>query len=103
MEARAKLPHRVVRAFTGQILVNYEWRPVPAGCDDEALRLENSGFLELRTSSEQSPLLEVLYDATPSAVALAEQFDIDLAFIAGSGAGGRILVSDVQAALDEEE
>lgn len=40
-------------------------------------------------------------DATDAAVALAAEHGVDLATVAGSGAGGRILVSDVEAVLVE--
>jgi hypothetical protein len=38
MFARVKADHRypVVKAFSGQIFVKYEYRPVPKGCEKEA-------------------------------------------------------------------
>jgi pyruvate/2-oxoglutarate dehydrogenase complex dihydrolipoamide acyltransferase (E2) component len=49
--------------------------------------------------SAQKEAVEV--DATDSAIDLALASGIDLSSIKGSGAGGRILKSDVEAALDE--
>jgi pyruvate/2-oxoglutarate dehydrogenase complex dihydrolipoamide acyltransferase (E2) component len=42
-------------------------------------------------------------DATEAAVALAEENDIDLANVEGSGEDGRILVSDVEDAIAERD
>ena len=42
-------------------------------------------------------------EATPAAEALAEEEDIDLSEVEGSGAEGRIIKSDVEAALPAEE
>lgn len=41
------------------------------------------------------------FDATDAAAELAAEHGVDLATVAGSGAGGRILVSDVEAVLVE--
>lgn len=102
MKIKAKEPYRLVRAFTGQDFVNYEWRPVPEGGEDEALRLEAAGYaVLLRDVPEPEP--EAPIDATPAAAALAELVGIDLAEVAGSGADGRILKSDVERLIDEEE
>ena len=102
MEARARQPHRMVQAFTGREFVSYEWRPVPAGAGEEAKRLEAGGVLELRhVLLASAPVVEV--DATPSAVKLAEEYDIDLGGIIGTGAGGRILKSDIWDAIEDEE
>ena len=103
MKARAKAPHRLVRAFTGLEFVHYEWRRVPAGCDDEAERLEAAGLLEFsQLPAAPSPMV-VKVDATRGAVTLAAQSGVDLATVVGSGFGGRILKSDVEMALEEEE
>jgi len=104
MKARARAPHRTIQAFTGREFVGYEWRPVPDGAEDEAMRLEAGGFLELQSDDPPAappPVVEV--NATPSAAALAELSGIDLASLVGSGFDGRILKSDVEAALGEEE
>lgn len=45
----------------------------------------------------------VSVEATPTAVALAEEHGIDLATMAGSGKGGRILKSDVEKAIEAKE
>jgi len=45
----------------------------------------------------------VSVEATPTAVALAEEHGIDLATMAGSGKGGRILKSDVEKAIKAKE
>ena len=104
MEAKAKPPHRVVRAFTGLEFVHYEWRRVPAGCDDEAERLEAAGLLEFsQLPVAPLPSLVIKVDATRGAVTLAAQSGVDLATVVGSGFGGRILKSDVEMALEEEE
>jgi hypothetical protein len=55
MKARAKLPHRVIRAFTGREFVNYEYRPVPEGGEDEAARLVDGGYLELEPKPAPPP------------------------------------------------
>lgn len=104
MDAKAKAPHRVVRAFTGLEFVHYEWRRVPDGHNDEAERLEAAGLLEFeRVPVAAAPLAVVKVDATRGAVTLAAQSGIDLADVIGSGFGGRILKSDVEMALEEEE
>lgn len=46
---------------------------------------------------------EVEADATDAAEALAEEHGIDLAEITGTGANGRILLADVQAAVAAKE
>lgn len=53
------------------------------------------------TESEEVALSEAI-DATPAAVELAAELGVDLSNVSGSGAGGRILVKDIEAALDEE-
>ena len=59
MEAKAKAPHSVIRAFTGREFVKYEWRPVPPGHDDEARRLELDGWLVIQDDEpEPEPELE---------------------------------------------
>lgn len=104
MKARAKPPHRLVRAFTGLEFVHYEWRRVPVGNDGEAERLEVAGLLEFeRMPVAAAPVAVVKVDATRGAVTLAAQSGIDLADVVGSGFGGRILKSDVEMALEEEE
>ena len=104
MEAKAKPPHRVVRAFTGLEFVHYEWRRVPAGCDDEAERLEAAGLLEFsQLPAAPPPVPVVKVDATRGAISLAVQSGVDLADVVGSAFGGRILKSDVEMVLEEEE
>ena len=106
MKARAKRPHRTIRAFTGREFVSYEWRRVPEDSDDEAERLEAGGYLELKNDPPAvvaAPSV-VKVDATRGAITLALESNLDLATIAGSGDGGRILKTDVEDALwDEEE
>lgn len=101
MKARAKLPHRTIRAFTGREFVSYEWRPVPPGHDDEAARLEAGGYLILL--SDDPPAVAPEPDATPAAAELAADHGLDLATVEGSGSGGRILKGDVIRILFEEE
>ena len=103
MNARAKRPHRTIRAFTGREFVSYEWRPVPDGTDDEAARLEAGGYLELKKDPPVAAPSVVRVDATRSAIALALESGIDLAYMVGSGADGRILKTDVEAMLVDEE
>jgi pyruvate/2-oxoglutarate dehydrogenase complex dihydrolipoamide acyltransferase (E2) component len=105
MKAKAKNPHGMIRAFTGREFVSYEWRPVPAGADDEAERLEASGYLELKRDAPPKAAPEVVkINATISARAMASSHGLDLTTLEGSGVGGRILISDVERALwDEEE
>lgn len=43
------------------------------------------------------------FDATEAAVALAEEADVDLSEVEGSGKDGRVVKSDVEAALAEDE
>jgi pyruvate/2-oxoglutarate dehydrogenase complex dihydrolipoamide acyltransferase (E2) component len=100
MKAKAKNPHRTIRAFTGLEYVAYEWRPVPAGNDDEVARLAGWGYLELE---DDAPPAAAAVNATESAVKLAAEEGVDLADVVGSGVGGRITYRDVQAAWTEEE
>jgi pyruvate/2-oxoglutarate dehydrogenase complex dihydrolipoamide acyltransferase (E2) component len=117
MKAKAKKPHGTIRAFTGREFVAYEWRPVPAGSEDEAGRLEAGGYLELKREPppaiparkvkarinelKASSVLEV--NATTSARAMASSLGVDLATVEGTGVGGRILISDIERMLSEEE
>lgn len=105
MKARAKMPHRTVRAFTGKEYVSYEWREVPDGVWDEAQRLYEADYLELLMEKAAEPEPGGI-DATDAAQELAGELGIDLATISGTGAGGRIVVGDVRThafAEDEEE
>ncbi len=102
-----------------------EFRPVPAGCeaeagantyldvtDDEEI-LPESPVVESQVPPEAVEDLELFFvddvvisdevDATDSAIALAQEYEIDLSDVNGSGSGGRILKSDVQDLLSEEE
>jgi pyruvate/2-oxoglutarate dehydrogenase complex dihydrolipoamide acyltransferase (E2) component len=42
-------------------------------------------------------------EATPGAISLAEESEIDLAQVAGTGSGGKVTVGDVQRAIAERE
>ena len=42
-------------------------------------------------------------DATDAALKLAQENDIDLAQIEGTGSGGRVILSDVQSYLEEQQ
>lgn len=108
MKIKAKMPYRLVRAFTGQEFVNYEWRPVPEGSEDEARRLEAAGYAELLVEPEpielDIPTVQVVeVNATKSAIELAAEYGLDLAGIYGTGAGGRIVKGDVERIVFEEE
>jgi hypothetical protein len=54
MLVRAKAPHKVVTAFTGQ-RITIEWSKVPDGCEAEAERLASADFVELREQAETKP------------------------------------------------
>jgi hypothetical protein len=104
MKARAKKSHKPVRAFTGLEFVSYEWRPIPDGCEDEAARLADWGYLELQY--ELDDVGEIRIEATDAAFELAGELGIDLETVSGTGADGRIVLADVRAhafAVDEEE
>lgn len=92
LEARAKTPYPV-RAFTGREYVPYEWRLVPEGSEDEARRQPDLELREAETEPEPEP------EATEAAAELAAERGVDLNHLEGTGAGGRILVSDVEAAI----
>lgn len=102
MKAKAKWPHRMIRAFGGQEFVHYEWRRVPNDQYEEAQRLYEVGYLELLMAKAVEPEPEPI-DATDAAIELAAELGIDLATVSGTGAGGRILISDVRAHGFEEE
>ena len=100
MQAKSNAPYPVM-AFTGREFVTYEWRPVPSGHEEAA---RNHPMLDVR-ERKQAPVDETP-DATDAAVELAAEHGIDLNHLDGSGVDGRILVSDVEGAidaLDEEE
>lgn len=89
MEARANTPFHI-NAFSGRVFVKHEWRPVPAGCEEEA---ERNPYLETREA------VEPIIDATDSALELAAENDLDLSGVKGSGVDGRIIKKDVEAML----
>jgi hypothetical protein len=98
MEARAKKPHRSIRAFTGLIFVSYEWRHVPDGNEEEAKRLEDGGYLEVKrdpppavVSPEPSGLQAM---TVPNLRVLARELDISYA---------GLKKADLIAAIEEEE
>lgn len=68
MLARAKLPHKMVQAFTGRRIVAYEWRPVPAGHEAEAEWLASAGYLELQGQAEEKPEPVTFVKVEPEAV-----------------------------------
>ena len=106
MKAKAKSPHRMIRAFTGREFVSYEWRLVPEGSDDEAERLEAGGYLELKSEPLANvPAVSPEHDllATEGAVKLAGQLGVSLFDVYGTGQSGRITVPDVRLAASEEE
>jgi pyruvate/2-oxoglutarate dehydrogenase complex dihydrolipoamide acyltransferase (E2) component len=98
MKAKVKesWPWGIVQAFAGRQYVKYEWRPVPAGAEAEAERLAGRGLLDLNEAV-------VLVDATDAALKLASDYGVDLAAVHGSGADGRILLSDVRALVQAGE
>ena len=51
---------------------------------------------ELEERQSKPPEVEVEVDATPSARRLAEELDVELAMVTGSGGRGRILKRDVE-------
>lgn len=94
MEAKSNRPY-LVTAFGGRHYPIDEWRPVPAGCEEEA---RNNPYLDTREYSEPTKPVEL--DATDAAVGLALEYNLDLSTVEGTGADGRILKSDVQKVLD---
>lgn len=102
MEARviSDFRFKTVMALVGHEYTKAEWRPVPAGLEQEA---ENHPFLEVRATLaplETVPAEPILL-ASPAAVALAEQHGLDLATVTGTGAGGKVTLNDVKAAIPE--
>jgi len=96
--------HPIVRAFGGLEFVKSEYRRVPDGMANEADRLVAAGLLEIEAAP--TPLPEPAsapLDITDAAFALAVDNDLNPRRIIGTGAGGRILVGDVRALLEEEE
>ena len=108
MRARSTLPY-AVRAFGGHEFPSHSWTVVPPGFEDDAY---SHPYLEVEEDNPPggdsptppgAPSQEEPLDATDAAVALAEEHDIDLSLISGTGKEGRILLSDVREALGEEE
>lgn len=54
MEVRAKAPHRLIQAFTGQRITSHEWFTVPDGGEEEARRLVGYDMLELREDKSKA-------------------------------------------------
>ena len=118
MEARVKKDSKLktITAFGGLAYSPLEFRPVPPGCEGEA---EANPFLEVREEgnavAEAVSAVEVTappeegeiedapeFDASPSAVELADELGVDLASVEGSGAGGKIIKSDVAKFVKED-
>lgn len=111
MEARVKSDSKLktITAFGGIAYSPLEWREVPAGCEAEAeanpfldVREEGSAVAEAASADEiPAPPEEgeienaPEFEATPSAIELAEELGVDLASVEGSGADGKIVKSDV--------
>jgi hypothetical protein len=81
MLVRAKAPHKVVTAFTGQ-RITIEWLPVPDGCEAEAERLASADFVELREQTEAKPepkpLVEQVAEPEPGPVFIDEPEPLEL-------------------------
>lgn len=108
MEARVKVdsPFAVVTACSGVTFTRHAWTPVPAGMEAEATR---NPYLETLTvevpTPEVTPLDEsppAVYEATATALAYANTRGLDLAFVTGTGANGKITLTDVKAYYPEE-
>lgn len=109
MQARVKQSYRwsSLVALIGREFVKGEWRPVPAGMEEEA---EANEFLEVKEATPPTPPVpesgegeaapEKEIEASPAAAKLAEEYGIDLATIKGTGAGGKVIKPDVDTAID---
>jgi len=83
-----------VKAFSGLELTKNEWRNVPAGHEAEALR---HPMLDTRAKQTVIAGIEPI-NATKSAVAYADEHDIDLSGLVGTGTGSKITLNDVRKA-----
>lgn len=103
-KVRADSPQSVIFACAGIPFVRGEWTEVPPGREAEAVA---NPYLEIRRDADakqETPRAELEEPAdnlniSEAALSLAQEHGIDLAQIEGSGSNGRILVSDVRAAI----
>ena len=121
-EARDKQDEKqkTITTCGGVLFFQNVWVDVPAGSESEA---RTTPALEVRKAlpkvekviekpiekdegkkdpeiSEELEGAEVSYSASPTAQKLADDLEIDLALVEGTGAGGNIRKSDVQAYAD---
>ena len=100
----------VITSCGGAEFLKLEYRPVPVGCEDEAL---NNPFLDVAEDDppEFSPSPEIIpalvppfddgeIDATDGALTLADEYGVDLSNVEGSGVEGRIIKADVVMYVD---
>lgn len=110
MEARVKVdsPFAVITACSGVTFTRHAWTPVPAGMEAEAARNPYLEILPVETpvpTPEETPLDEkppVIYEATAAALAYADTRRLDLTPVVGTGANGKITLTDVKAHYPEE-
>ncbi len=81
-------------ACAGVEFLQSEWRPVPPGREVEA---ENTNFLQTR----EIVIVNGAY--SKGVIAKAEELGVALEDVKGSGAKGKVLVKDVEAAAPEQE
>lgn len=82
-------------ARTGETVNIEEW-PYSTEDPDEQRFLAGHELVELAEEGER-------VQATPAAQAKAQELHVDLSEVEGTGAGGQIIVSDVEAAAKGEE
>lgn len=108
MQARANPEYKKgLVVACGGVHFGTDWVDVPAGQEHEA---ENHPWLMVREEAEATPTAEASsapsaaeeVDATNAAIDLADEHDIDLTTVEGTGKDGRIVLSDVEALVEED-
>lgn len=83
----------------------HEGQEVEVGQELAAWLLEHRKAVEVKPDPKPEPVLEpaVEVDATKAALELAAEYDVDLGEVEGTGSGGRVILSDVEAYLEGGE
>jgi pyruvate/2-oxoglutarate dehydrogenase complex dihydrolipoamide acyltransferase (E2) component len=87
------------------LTINQEYESAEIGQELTQWLLDNGKAIDItpkvEPKVEPEPVQEV--DATDAARKAAQEYDIDLADVEGTGSGGRVILSDVEAYLEGVE